>query len=146
MDKGEIIIYTAPDGQTALDVRLENDTVWLSQLQMVELFSSSKANISEHIKSIFKSNELVKDSTVRKFRTVQIEGKRKVTREIDFFNLDMIISIGYRVNSKRGTQFRIWANTILKEYLIKGYAINQKVKLEQFEDLKRTIGLLSKVT
>jgi len=145
MNKGEIIIYNTSDGQTALDVRLENETVWLTQAQMVDLFGSSKANISEHTKSIFKSNELEKESTVRKFRTVQLEGKRRVSRDIEFFNLDMIIAIGYRINTKRGTQFRIWANSILKDYLIKGYAINQKVKLEQLNDLKKTIKLLSKV-
>ena len=138
MDKGEIIIYTSSDGTTALDVRLENDTVWLNQSQMVELFNSTKQNISLHINNIFLEGELAHISTVKKYLTVQQEGKRYVSRQIDYYNLDVIISVGYRVKSFRGTQFRIWANSVLKEYLIKGYAINQKIKLEQFEDLKKT--------
>ena len=120
METGEIIIYQSEDGSTAIEVKLENDTVWLNQAQIVELFDSSKANISEHIKHIFTSGELQEISTVRKFRTVRQEGSRKVQREIEHYNLDMIISIGYRVNSIRGTQFRIWANTSLKDYLTKG--------------------------
>lgn len=144
MNKGEIIIYSTPDGQTALDVHLDEDTVWLTQAQMVELFGSSKANISEHITSVYKTQELESKSTVRRIRTVQKEGSRNVSRNIEFYNLDMIIAIGYRVNSKRGTQFRIWANSVLKNYLVKGYAINQKAKLEQLDDLKKT-KLLSSV-
>jgi len=145
MDKGEIIIYQMPDGFTNLDVRLENETLWLTQAQMIALFDSSKANISEHIKHIYKSQELEEISTVRKFRTVQIEGKRKVSRNLEYYNLDMIIAIGYRINTKQGTQFRIWANSVLKEYLIKGYVIDQRVRIEQLEELKQTVKLLSNV-
>ena len=148
-NKSEIIIYKAEDGSTAIDVQLQEETVWLSQAQIVELFQSSKANISEHIKHIVKSDELSRKSTVRKFRTVQMEGKREVTREIEFFNLDMIISLGYRVNSKRGTQFRIWANKVLKEYLLKGYALNEKRLKEQTKqkllELQRTVKLIQSV-
>ncbi|MFQ6610642.1 MAG: RhuM family protein [Fidelibacterota bacterium] len=125
--KNEIIIYQADDLSTRLEVRIEEETIWLTQAQIVDLFDSSKANISEHIKHIFQSGELEKKSTVRKIRTVQIEGNRTVSREITHYNLDMIISIGYRVNSIRGTQFRIWANKVLKDYLLKGYAVNQRM-------------------
>lgn len=127
----EIIIYQ-PDSTLSLDVRVENETVWLTQVQIVELFASSKANVSEHIKNIFASNELNKESTVRKFRTVRIEGGRSVNRNMEYFNLDVIISVGYRVNTKRGIQFRQWANRILKEYLLRGYSINQR--LSHLED------------
>lgn len=127
----EIIIYQ-PDEGLSLDVRVEDETVWLTQSQIVELFESSKANISEHLKHIFDSGELSKEATVRKFRTVRQEGNRNVTRNIDFFNLDVIISVGYRVNTVRGIQFRQWANKVLKEYLLRGYAINQR--LMQLED------------
>ena len=129
MEKGEIVVYKESDSADfQLEVRVENDTIWLTQTQIVSLFASSKANVSEHIKHIFLSKELEPDTTVRKFRTVQIEGKRKVRRNIDHYNLDMIISVGYRVNSIRGTQFRIWANKILKEYLLKGHAINNRLE------------------
>lgn len=127
----EIIIYQ-PDENLALDVRVEDESVWLTQSQIVELFNSSKANISEHLKHIFDSGELAKEATVRKFRTVRQEGNRRVTRNIEFFNLDVIISVGYRVNTVRGIQFRQWANKVLKEYLLRGYALNQR--LMQLED------------
>ena len=145
MDRGEIILYQTPDGATNLDVRLTDETIWLTQAQMIELFDSSKANISEHIKRIYKTQELEENSTVRNFRTVRIEGKRTVSRELEYYNLDMIIAVGYRVNTKRGTQFRIWANKVLKEYIVKGYAVNQRAKVEQLEDLKQTVKLLSNV-
>jgi hypothetical protein len=133
MGKAEIVIYKEIDNADfQIEVRVEDDTIWLTQTQIVSLFDSSKANVSEHIKHIFLSKELEPDATVRKFRTVQLEGNRKVQRNIDHYNLDMIISIGYRVNSIRGTQFRIWANKVLKEYLLKGHAINHR--LEKVED------------
>jgi prophage maintenance system killer protein len=148
MQTGEIIIYQTEGGLPSIDVKLENETVWLTQLQIVILFASSKTNISEHISHIFESGELDETSTVRKFRTVQKEGKRMVNREIDYYNLDLIISIGYRVNSVRGTQFRMWANKILKDYLVKGYALNEKrlkEQAEQLEQLKQTVKLLGNV-
>ena len=120
----EIILYQNPDGKIKIDVRLEEETVWLTQAQLCELFQKSKATISEHIKNVFEEGELVADATVRNFRTVQIEGIREVEREIDHFNLDVIISVGYRVKSPQGTQFRIWATQRLKEYIIKGFALN----------------------
>ncbi|MGN6802131.1 MAG: virulence RhuM family protein [Ginsengibacter sp.] len=113
--------------------------MWLSQAELVELFISSKANISEHLKNIFKSGELDSRATVRKFRTVRREGNREVTRNIEHYNLDVIISVGYRVNTKRGVQFRQWATQRLKEYLVKGYTINQK----RLEQLQQTIQLIS---
>lgn len=124
--ENKIEIYASREGQTHIEVQFEGDTVWLNQSQLIELFQSSKANISEHIKRIFISEELSADSTVRKFRTVQQEGKRQVSREIDYFNLDLIISVGYRVNRKRGIEFRQWATKRLKDYLIEGVAINEK--------------------
>ncbi len=125
--KNEIIIYQADDLSIRLEVLIEEETIWLTQGQIVDLFNSSKANISEHIKHIFQSGELKKQLTVRKIRIVQIEGNRTVSRGIAHYNLDMIISIGYRVNSIRGTQFRIWASKVLKNYLLKGYAVNQRM-------------------
>lgn len=148
METGQLMIYQSKDGETVIDVKLENESVWLSQAQIVELFQSSKANISEHIKHIFHTEELEKQATVRNFRTVAQEGGRKVTRNLAHYNLDLIISVGYRVNSLRGTQFRIWANKVLKEYLVKGYSINEqrlKEQAEQLVGLKHAVSLLSNV-
>ncbi len=122
----EIILYQ-PEASVNIEVRLEDETVWLTQAQIVELFASSKANISEHLKHIFDSGELIKEATVRKFRTVRQEGNRSVSRTIDFFNLDVIISVGYRVNTVRGIQFRQWANKVIKDYLLRGYSVNQRL-------------------
>jgi hypothetical protein len=124
MNSSEIIIYQNPDGNIKIDVRLEEETVWLTQTQLGELFQKSKATISEHIKNVFEEGELDANATVRKFRTVQLEGSREVERVIDYYNLDVIISLGYRVKSLQGTQFRIWATQRLKEYIIKGFALN----------------------
>ena len=124
--KNEIIIYQADDLSTRLEVRIEEETIWLTQTQIVSLFNSSKANISEHIKHIFQSHELKKQLTVRKIRTVQIEGNRTVSRKITHYNLDMIISVGYRVKSIIATRFRIWATQLLKEYIIKGFAMDDE--------------------
>lgn len=123
-DKGEIIIYQTEDGLTKIDVKMENDTVWLSLDQMAELFQRDKSTISRHIKNIYAERELIREATVAKYATVQNEGERSVQRDIDFYNQDVIISVGYRVKSLRGTQFRIWANSILKEYMIKGFAMD----------------------
>jgi hypothetical protein len=126
MEQGEIILYQ-PDEAVKLEVRLEDETVWLTQAQMTELFQTSKQNISLHINNIFKEGELLKEATVKESLTVQTEGDRSVKRKVSYFNLDVIISTGYRVKSKRGTQFRQWANKVLKDYLLKGYSINQRV-------------------
>jgi len=120
----EIIIYQTDDGRTKVNVRMENETVWLTQVQLAELFQKAKATISEHISNIFEEAELEESSTVRKFRTVQIEGNREVERNLEHYNLDVIISVGYRVRSHRGTQFRQWATARLREYIVKGFAMN----------------------
>lgn len=125
----EILLYQTDDGLLKIQVRLENETVWLTQTDMVELFQSSKSNISEHIKHIFEEGELTPDATVRNFRTVRLEGSRQVSRDIEHYNLDVIISVGYRVKSLRGTQFRIWATERLREYLIKGFTMNDSFNL-----------------
>ncbi len=145
--ENKIEIFKTADNQTEIKVQFDTDTVWLTQNQMIELFESSKANISEHINHIFAEGELNRDSTVRKFRTVQIEGKRSVNREIEHYNLDMVISVGYRVNSKRGVQFRQWATQRLKDYLVQGYAINEKrlaQKQQEVEYLKTGIRILNR--
>lgn len=126
MEKGKILIYQNADGNIKIDVLLEEETVWLSQNQMGQLFGKDKRTISEHIGNLFQEGELDSGSTVRNFRTVQIEGKREVERNLDFYNLDVIISVGYRVKSQQGTQFRIWATQRLKEYIIKGFALNDE--------------------
>ncbi len=144
-NRGEIVIYQTKDGKTSIDVKLENETVWLNQAQMAELFQTDRTSIVKHVNNIYKSEELEKDSTCAKIAQVQMEGNRTIKRHIIYYNLDMIISVGYRVNSMRGTQFRIWANKVLKDYLIKGYAINQQAKAVQLEDLKSTVRLLSNV-
>ena len=123
-NQGDVIIYQTDDGKTKIDVRFVDESVWLTQLQLVKLFDSSKANISEHIKNIYEEGELDEESTVRKFRTVQIEGDREVTRTVTHYNLDMIISLGYRVKSIVATKFRRWATERLKEYLIKGFTMD----------------------
>jgi hypothetical protein len=125
---GEIILYQTDNTSTQIEVRIDEETVWLTQTQMVELFSSTKQNISLHINNIFKEGELAAISTVKEYLTVQTEGARRVRRKVTCYNLDVIISVGYRVKSKRGTQFRIWANKVLKEYLLRGHVINQRVE------------------
>lgn len=124
--KGQILIYQSDDGQTNIDVRLEGETVWLSQQQMAELFQTSRTNVVEHIKHIYDEGELEEEATCRKFRQVRQEGSRTVTRELPFYNLDMIISLGYRIKSSIATKFRIWATKILKEYMIKGFALDDE--------------------
>lgn len=129
----DILLYQTEDGTTKIQVQLTENTVWLTQADMMELFHTSKSNISEHIKHIYNEGELRPDSTVRKFRTVRKEGKRQVERELEYYNLDVIISVGYRVKSLRGTQFRMWATERLREYLIKGFTMNDDL-LKQGSD------------
>ena len=123
---GDIIIYQTEDGLTKIDVKFDKDTVWLNQQQMAELYQSSRTNVVEHIKHIYEEGELSESSTCRKFRQVRVEGNREVTREIPFYNLDMIISLGYRIKSAIATRFRIWATQRLKEYLIKGFTLDDE--------------------
>ena len=124
MDKGQFLLYQTPDGDSQIEVKLQNDTVWLSLDQMAELFQRNKSTISRHIKNVLEDGELKEETTVANFATVQNEGTRKVERTIAYYNLDMIISVGYRVHSYRGVQFRIWATKVLKEYIVKGFAMN----------------------
>ncbi len=123
-DLKKFILYTAPSGEVRVDVLLENESVWLTQKAIAALFGVVKSTISEHLTNIFETNELEKNATVRNFRTVQLEGTREVTRDLEYYNLDAIISVGYRVNSSKATQFRIWATKTLKEYIIKGFVLD----------------------
>lgn len=125
-NKGDIIIYQSENGDTKIDVHFQDETVWLTQAQLCELYQSSKTNVSEHIKNIFEEGELDEGATVRKFRTVQTEGNRSVNRELTYYNLDMIISLGYRIKSSIATQFRRWATERLKEYMIKGFTMDDE--------------------
>ena len=140
----KIVIYQTADGQTAIDVRLENETVWLTQAQMALLFQTDRTSIVRHINNIYKLEELEREGTCAKIAQVQTEGSRRVARTIPYFNLDMIISVGYRVNSKRGVKFRQWANKVLKEYLIKGYAVNERIHKEQIGELRQLVGMLGR--
>ena len=140
----EIIIYQTEDGQTQIDVRMENETVWLTQAQMAELFNTDRTSIVRHINNIYKTEELEREATCAKIAQVQIEGNRSVTRTIPYFNLDMIISVGYRVNSKRGVQFRQWANRVLKQYLVKGYAVNERRVQEHYTELRQLVQILGR--
>ncbi|OUR90971.1 cytochrome C biogenesis protein CycH [Flavobacteriales bacterium 34_180_T64] len=144
----QIVIYNSEDGQAQLDVQFQEETIWLTQKQMALLFEKDSDTIGLHLKNIFKTKELDKKGTTEKYSVVQKEGEREVKRSLLHYNLDAIISVGYRVNSKRGTQFRIWANKILKDYLVKGYAVNEKRLKEsqqKFIELKQTIKLLENV-
>ncbi|MFO1257834.1 MAG: virulence protein RhuM/Fic/DOC family protein [Gammaproteobacteria bacterium] len=141
----EIVIYTAKDGHVELDVNIADETVWLSMSQMVDLFGRDKSVISRHLNNIFKINELERGATVAKYATVQKEGDREVKREVEYYNLDAIISVGYRVNSKEGVQFRKWATQVLKEHLIRGYTIYDKRFSERgVKELQQTVELLQK--
>ena len=140
----QIIIYQTEDGQTKVDVRLENETVWLTQAQMAELFEKTPQNITMHIGNAYKEGELEKESTCKEYLQVQQEGKRKVSRMVKYYDLDVIISVGYRVKSKRGTAFRIWARKVLREYLVKGYAVNERMRKEQIGELRQLVGMLGR--
>ncbi len=146
--KGEIVIYQAKGGKATLEVKLQQETVWLTQVQLCQLFDKDRRTISEHVNNLYKEKELQRDRTIRTSRIVQKEGNRKVEREVAFYNLDVIISVGYRVKSKRGTQFRIWATQVLKDHLIKGYSINEKRLREQnsrLAELQKTVDLMGQV-
>lgn len=147
LTKGEIVIYISADGKISLDTKLENETIWLTQDMMAKLFETTPQNITMHIKNIYDDEELEQNSTCKDFLQVRNEGKRTVSRKLTHYNLDMILSVGYRIKSKTAVQFRKWATNILKEYLIKGYAINQKALKEQqekFTSLQQVIELLNR--
>ncbi len=139
----EVIMFQVVNGEINLNVSLTDETVWLNQKQLCLLFDRDKSVISRHTRNIFKEGELDKSSTVAKNATVQKEGDREVVREVDYYNLDMIISLGYRVNSKRATQFRIWATKVLKDHIVKGYSVNEnRLKIIGLNELTQTIELL----
>lgn len=141
---GEVVLYRARGGKVELDVRLERDTVWLSLNEMAELFARDKSVVSRHLDNIFKSRELLRSATVAKAATVRREGDRDVVRNVEYFNLDAILSVGYRVNSKQGTQFRIWATQTLRDHLLRGYTLNEKRLRERgLEEAEQAIDLLS---
>ena len=140
----EIVIYQSEDGKTQLDVKLEGETVWLTQSQMSELFQTDRTVINRHIRNIYKSGELEEEATCAKNAQVRIEGSRTVSRAIPYYNLDMIISVGYRVNSIRGVRFRQWANSVLKQYLIKGYAVNERIRKQQISELRQLVQVLGR--
>ncbi len=145
--KGEIVIYTTDDGKISLDTKLQNNTIWLTQKDMAELFGVKTPAINKHLLNIYKEGELEEKATISILEIVQKEGNRNIKRKKAFYNLDAIISVGYRVNSSRATQFRIWATNVLKEYLIKGYAINEKLlndKQEKIHALQTTVSLLTR--
>ena len=147
MEEDKIIIYQTEDGQTQIDVRLENETVWLTQAQMAELFQKDRTVITRHINNVFNEGELNREEVCAKFahttRHGAIEGKQQI-QEIVLYNLDVIISVGYRVKSKRGTAFRIWARNIIKDYLVKGYAVNERIRKEQIGELRQLVGMLGR--
>ena len=146
--KGEIVIYMTKGGKTTLEVKLQQETVWLNLNQMTELFKRDKSVISRHIRNVFKEGELEEKSTVANYATVQTEGLRSVERNIEFYNLDVIISVGYRVKSQWGTQFRIWATQVLKDHILKGYTLNEKRLREQnkrLAELQETVNLMGRV-
>lgn len=140
----EIVIYQSEDGRTQLDVKLEGETVWLTQAQMVELFQTTKQNVSLHINNIFKDRELDEKSTVKEYLTVQKEGNRTIHRKVKYYDLDVIISVGYRVKSIRGIRFRQWANSVLKQYLIKGYAVNERIRKQQIAELRQLVQVVGR--
>ena len=141
MQVNEIISYQSDEISTHIAVRIEDETVWLTQQQMADLFQTSKQNVSLHINNIFKEEELQENSTIKEYLTVQKEGTRSVKRKVSFYNLDVIISVGYRVKSQRGTQFRIWATNVLKSYLLKGYAVqNRKENIEKKLFVKKIVN------
>ena len=145
MNNSAIEIYQLEDGKTEISVRFDQDSVWLNLMQLTELFQRDKSVISRHIRNIYIEKELDQEATVAKFATVQIEGSRKIERNIEFYNLDVIISVGYRIKSQRGTQFRIWANKILKDFLIQGFVLNEKrlnQKTEQLRELQKSVKIL----
>lgn len=146
-EPNDILIYQASDGKTRIEVQLDRETVWLNLNQMTELFQRDKSVVSRHLNAIFKSGELARGATVAKNATVQTEGGREVQRIIEYFNLDVIISVGYRVNSKPGIQFRQWATRVLREHLVKGYTIHEQRLREEaakFKELRQTVDLLAR--
>ena len=143
-DRGDLILYRTEDGRTALDVRLAGETVWLTQAQIAELFAGNTPAISKHINNIYTARELTRKATVSKMETVRQEGKRRVTRSVEIYSLDMIISVGYRVNSAHATRFRIWATQTLKEHLTRGYTLNRQRLEQNARELEAALRLVQR--
>ena len=144
MGRGGIVLYQTPDGKTNLDVKLENETVWLTAAQMGVLYGVDRTVVVRHINNIYKDKELDEVSTCAKIAQVRVEGSRTVKRSVNYYNLDMVISVGYRVNSKNATQFRIWANSVLKDYLVKGYAVRNNLLQERYNDLRSLVDTMGR--
>ncbi len=145
INSSQLIIYQAPDGDTRIDVTVQGESIWLTQRQIADLFGTKVPAISKHLKSIFASGELERDATISKMETVVNRGFRGASMEVvDFYNLDAILSVGYRVNSKNATAFRIWANRVLKQYLLNGYAINERVTAQKYDELSQLVKVLGR--
>ena len=144
IENNKIVIYQTEDGQTQIDVRVENETVWLTQAQMAELFEKTPQNITIHIRNAYNEGELDPKSTCKEYLQVQKEGKRNVARKIKYYDLDVIISVGYRVKSQRGTAFRIWARGVLKNYMLKGFAVNQQIHQKQMAELRQLVQMVGR--
>ena len=145
MNESQIIIYQTEGGNTKIEVRLEDETVWLTQKLLAELFQKDVRTINEHIKNVYAEGELKPEPTIRNFRIVQKEGEREVARQVDHYSLDVIISVGYRVKSQRGTQFRIWATSVLRDHLVKGYTVNERRLAEKgLTEMEQAVALLSR--
>ena len=144
MKEDQIVIYQTEDGQTQIDVHVENETVWLTQAQMAELFEKTPQNITIHIRNAYNEGELDPKSTCKEYLQVQKEGKRNVARKIKYYDLDVIISVGYRVKSQRGTAFRIWARGVLKNYMLKGFAVNQQIHQKQMAELRQLVQMVGR--
>jgi prophage maintenance system killer protein len=140
----KIVIYQSKDGKTQLDVKLEGETVWLNRQQMAELFGRDIKTIGKHINNALKEELKDEEATVAKFATVQLEGDREVTRQIEYYSLEMVTSVGYRVKSNRGVQFRRWANGVLKQYLVKGYAVNERIRKQQIAELRQLVQVMGR--
>jgi prophage maintenance system killer protein len=142
---GEVVLYQSPDGEVRLDVRLEHESIWLTQKQMAELFGTSTDNVGRHVKNVYAEGELAEEATTEDSSVVQIEGSRRVRRSVRHYNLDAVISVGYRVNSARGTQFRIWATRMLREHLLAGYTLNEKRLREKgIGEIEQAVSLLAR--
>lgn len=139
-----LIIYETPDGETRLDVTVREDTIWLTQRQIADLFGTKRQAITKHLKNIYESGELDRDATSSKMELVQIEGERAIKREREYYNLDAILSVGYRVNSKNATAFRIWANKVLKQYLLQGYVVNERIVAQKYDELSQLVKVLGR--
>lgn len=143
-ETNQLVIYQTPQGDTRIDVTVKGETIWLTQRQIADLFGTQRQAITKHLKNIYASGELDKNSTSSKMELLQMEGRRSIKREREYYNLDAILSVGYRVNSKNATVFRIWANKVLKQYLLQGYAINERVAAQKYDELSQLVKVLGR--